>query len=187
MIDHLRNLASLEPENYRIAYFYFSFTDKDQHKPICVLASLARQLANRITHLPSKIKDLYEKMEPRGERPTPADLYTALISMMSFGQIFLVFDALDECSQEQRKKLLPLIRKMGEDGINIFLTSRHHPEDVQYFLRNSPKVDLYARSEDLKLYIQQKIEDNPRAKLLITRGKCKEKIISELTDCAGGM
>lgn len=187
MIDHLQDLALQAPKDYGVAYFYFNYTDQGQQKPVNVLASLVRQLASQTTQLSCNVKDLYRQVGLRGKRPTSDKLFSTLISLKSFDQIFLVFDALDECNQEQRKKLLPLFHMMGECGINIFLTSRHHPEDIQYYFRNSPKVELQAHPGDLELYIQQKIEDNPRAKRLITQGECKDKIISELIDCANGM
>lgn len=188
MIDHLQREASLAPGNYGVAYFYFNFTDQDQQGPAYVLASLVKQLAGQVAELPSTITELYEKLEPKQQRPKSEGLYLALLATIkSFGQVFIVLDALDECSRQHRNGLLPLFHQMERDGINLFLTSRHHPEDIQNSFCNSAKVEIRAKDDDLETYIRYKIDKNSRAKNLITRGRCEEKIISKLIDCANGM
>lgn len=76
---------------------------------------------------------------------------------------------------------------MKKSGANLFLTSRQHPEDIQESFRGSTKIELFAREEDIRTYVQQKIEEHHRAKRLVQQGGCREKIISELVDCAQGM
>lgn len=188
VIDYL--LDEAQTSNYGVAYVYFDYNEQNQQKPIHVLASLVKQLASQLPQLPTYITDLKAKHTKEGDkRPTVDELYSCLLSTLkSFSQTFLVFDALDECNQKsQRKGLLPLFHRMGKSGINVFLTSRQHPEDIQYSFRDSAKTELRANDEDVKQYIQQKIDEHPRAKRLVERGGCEDKIISELTNCARGM
>lgn len=76
---------------------------------------------------------------------------------------------------------------MESVGIRLFLTSREHPEDIQDSLQSSPKVELSAKNEDIKIYIEQKIDENPRARRLISQGNCKDRIIEQLQQSANGM
>lgn len=78
---------------------------------------------------------------------------------------------------------------MVKHGINVFISSRQHPEDISDSFQNSPKMKLWARDEDIKSYIEHKIDESPRARRLIVQGpsNLKDKIVSELTDCAKGM
>lgn len=145
------------------------------------------------SQLPAELKRLYNlnKFKDAGEIPTAKRLYPVLVSTFkSFSRVFLILDALDECDQKtQRKRLLPLFHKMGKDSVRLFLTSRQYPEDIQdsFGATAVPRIKLSAQTEDIRSYIQTKINESPRAKRLVQKAKCKEKIISELSDCANGM
>lgn len=107
---------------------------------------------------------------------------------MLFDKIFFVFDALDECDpQKQRRELLPLFVRMGRSGINIFATSRPHPRDIEDSLQEAVKIELSAQKDDITVYIQARIAENPRARDLIRQGNYSGKIISKLEACANGM
>lgn len=168
-------------------YIYFDHTDQLQQRPIRVLGSLVKQLASQSGYQQRELEGLYEKLQ--GGDPTLDQLYAILFMATSvFSQTFAIFDALDECDKNiQRKYFLPLFHRMANDGVKLFLTSREHPEDIQDSFKNFRKVKLYARDEDIASYIIQKIEENPRAKRLFEQGNCKDRAISVLISCAGGM
>lgn len=182
-IDHFEALA--ETENYGVAYIYFDYTEQDQQTAVEVLASLVKQVTLRTPKIPSNIETLYE----RRKKLTFDQLYAALLTSASyFTRLFFVFDALDECHQEkQREELLPMFHRLGDDGINVFLTSRLHPEDIQDSFRDCMKIELSAQDQDVQSYIEERISKNPRAKRLIQQGKLKDRVISGLTDSAQGM
>lgn len=172
-----------------MAYLYFDYTEREQQRPIDVLASLIKQLAGQLPKLPGAVELLYDKLDGQGKRPTLKDLYTALLAVRdSFFHVFLIFDALDECDQEKRRKeLIPIFKRMAKDGIHIFLTSRPHPEDIQNFLAEAAKIEISAQEGDIRTYIEETIDKNRRARRLVQESKCKEKIIKELINCAKGM
>lgn len=191
VIDYLQDKAPTS--SYGVAYIYFHFKEQEQQKPVYVLASLVKQLACQMQwqHLPKDIGDLHDKLEPQKKNPTLEDLYTillAIIKLKSFVQTWVICDALDECDPKfQRRELLPLFHRMADDGINVFLTSREYPEDIQNSFQKSVKLKLWAKAEDIANYVQQKIDENSRAKRLVGQGGCKDSIITGLTDCAKGM
>lgn len=158
VIDDLQHRALTE--NYAVAYIYFNYKEQEQQGPNLVIAILVKQLACQIRHLPKDMEDLYDKLKHRQKIPTFEDLYgilRLLATTKSFVQTFIICDALDECGQEaQRKVLLPLFHRMGKDGMNLFLTSREYPEDIQYSLRDSAKIKLWAKDEDIAFYIEQR-------------------------------
>lgn len=187
VIDYLQDRQSRE--NYGVAYIYFDYKEQEDQRPIHILASLVKQLASQLPHLPKEVEDLHDKLRYQGKRPGLEELYaTLLVTFQSFGRVFFVFDALDECDpQSQRKKLLPLFHRMAGDGASIFLTSRQYPEDIRQSFGDAKKINLAAKEEDIRTYIQEKIGENSRAERLIGQGDCKERIISELIKCAKGM
>lgn len=71
--------------------------------------------------------------------------------------------------------------------MKLFLTSREHPEDVQISFGEIAKMKIWAKDGDVASYIEQKISEYPRARSLVSQGNYRDKIISELTECAKGM
>ncbi|KAI5838988.1 ankyrin repeat-containing domain protein [Morchella snyderi] len=183
MIDHIEATNS----NYGVGYIYFNFQEQGQQTPIDTLSSLVKQLAFKAKVLPQAIEEAYKE----NKKPKLDQLYEILLEIRnSFAQTFIIFDALDECDQIlQRERLLPMFHRLGEAGINLFLTSREHPEDIQESFANITKMRLWAKDEDISSYIEQRIADSPRAKRLINRGNSdlKGEIISALQECAKGM
>lgn len=184
MIDDLQGQAG-----YGVAYIYFNYQEQDKQKPTHVLSSLIKQLISQESAqpLPKELENFHKDQKT----PNSEELYRILLHVVKpFTRTFFIFDALDECDQNgQRKELLPLFHRMGKDGMNLFLTSRDHPADIQFSFDKTAKVKLWAKDEDVASYIKQKIAEDPQAESLITcsQGNYKNKIISELTDCAKGM
>lgn len=189
MIDYLYSQSLALSSNHAVAYIYLDYADKEHQKPIKILASLLKQLGNQGSF--KEINELYEEFRLKEERPLAGQLRSALITASKFfKRTFIVFDALDECDQgNQRKELLPLFLDLAKEGINVFFTSRPHPEDLQVFLDANAvnKMKIAAQDDDIELYIQQMIDDNPCAKRLVEKGNCRDDIISALKSCAKGM
>lgn len=189
MIDHLE--ARALTANYGVAHIYFDYMEQDEQKAVHVLASLVKQLASQMSHLPVELEVLHDNLSPKDKRPIIDELYTVLLATFkSFTRVFFIFDALDECHhQNQRKDLLPLFHRIATNQVNLFVTSRPHPEDIHESFQGNKvtKIKLLAKEEDITIYIQGKIDESPRAKRLVRQGKSQEKIISELIGCAKGM
>lgn len=173
-----------------MAYFYFEYQEQERQTPVKVLASLVRQLATQATILPAEIIALYDAQEAKGKTPKFEELYAVLVAVFKcFKEVFLVFDALDECDIKFRgKEVLPLLHRMGRSGARLFVTSRQYPEDIwESFHDTAMMVELSPTLEDIGIYIQHRIDDDPRAKRLVRQAKCGERIISELAECSRGM
>lgn len=180
-----------ETENYGVAHIYFEYNEQERQKPITILSSLVKQIASRIPHLPEGLADLYDKLRSKNQRPSFEELYATLLDVSKCGlieRVFLVFDALDECDlKTQRRELLQLFQRMGANGFSVFLTSRPHPEDILDSLVGAAQIVLSAQAEDIATYVKDRINRNPRARRLVQKSKCLDRIVSELTKYAKGM
>jgi hypothetical protein len=106
----------------------------------------------------------------------------------SFSQIFLVFDALDECDREtQREALLPMLHRMGENGFRVFMTSRRYADDIEERFRNVSSIEIVAHDDDIKSYIYERMDVYPAAKQMIQDSKLEDEVFSRLVKAAGGM
>lgn len=99
--------------------------------------------------------------------------------------MFVVLDGLDE--YEHRADFFPLFRTMATSNISLFVTT--HPQGLggQHSLLQAAKIDLSARAEDIRTYIQRRIEECPNGKCVLGNGANRDTFVSTLTECANGM
>lgn len=123
-------------------------------------------------------------MEDR--RPSLKEFYKVLIAISkSFECVFFILDALDECDEgNQRGELFPLFHRMAEDNLDLFVTSRQYPEDIQDSLGECAKIELSAQEGDIRTYVEERINQSASARRLVRQGRCKDTIISSLIDCS---
>lgn len=146
-----------------------------------------KQLASQIHSLPVEIEHLYNTLEPTGRTPSFDDFYRILlVAKNAFSRVYLIFDAIDECAEEnQRKEILQLCHKMAQDGMKLFVTSRPHASNIQESFKYVAKIKLKAEKEDIESYVKQKINENLRSRLFVSR--VKNKVISDLVECSQRM
>ncbi|PFH60075.1 hypothetical protein XA68_11493 [Ophiocordyceps unilateralis] len=197
VIDYLRDLYAPNPM-VAVAYFFFSFNDKEKQNVDGMLASLIKQLYTQRPDTPEPVSSL-SKYKRRGERPDSKMLQAALLATMKgFSAVFIIIDALDECPtrNEERKKLLDsLVHVFNEmpDSVHIFCTSR--PElDIGaelteiLALPSTAAVDLskdqHGLNDDIELYIDSVLK---RARFSSWPDTIKEKTKDSLINKADGM
>jgi len=183
VIDHL-----LDQSKSGVAYIYFDYNEQDRQKPMDVLSSILSQLAGQSAQLPKMLEDLYDELEPKRKQPTLQSLHGVLVDMSKqFPRVYITFDALDECDQhKQRTALLPLFHQLGQSGVNLFITSRPYPEDIQESFHDITTVELSAGESDIRSYIRETIDQNQRAKRLVKSAGCEENHLPA-RNCAKGM
>ena len=152
-----------------LAYVYFDYKDRARQTPEVILAELIKQLAFRRTDsqsdasLSPRIEEMYDKMHPVGKRPAMRDLRELFTSLAAeFREVYLIFDALDECNEDERGVLLPSIMRLSRDQkgdvrFKIFITGRPHMQHA--FADEAPlQLAIVPEKEDMKLAINEKIE-----------------------------
>lgn len=194
VIDRLE--AHISTSSCGLAHVYFNYQEREEQSPTNIAGSLIKQLAARTTtpNLPQDILGLYHECNQRQRSPTLQELEKILVATLKlFSQVFLVFDALDECDEmKQRKPLLPLFHLLVSNGASIFVTSRPYSRDINNSV-SSPtsmgaveKINLEAKKMDITIYVGKKISDSSHARSLI-KEKFKDQVVSELVQYCDGM
>jgi hypothetical protein len=189
VIDHLSNYRSeAGSNNVGVAHIYFNYKEQGSQGLSSILGSLIKQLCQQLPQL-SQLPPQLENLTSGGRTPSEEELFLALIeASKSFLQTFLVFDALDECDREtQRRTLLPMIHRMGENGFRVFMTSRRYADDIEDRFRNVPSLEIVAHDDDIKNYINEILDAYPSAKRMIKVAGLEDEVVSRLTRAAGGM
>lgn len=163
--------------------------ERDQQKPKHVLSSLVKQLACQTQSFSRVCDTLLVRLNTEQLDPTLERLCTNLVeTAKSFDRAFIVLDGFDDCDElTQRSDLLPIFHALAKENISVFLTSKLKSDDIQRSLQLAAKIDLSAKDEDIKIYIEHAIENSPRVQRLLKQTESHNRFVSELTACAGGM
>jgi hypothetical protein len=103
------------------------------------------------------------------------------------GSVFVVVDALDECSPDTRQGLIQTLRSV-EPGIHLLITSRYL-SDIKEKLGDVSKLDVFAPEEDLKSYAQGCIErySVSQTQLGTLSDEVREEYLAKIAQSAAGM
>jgi hypothetical protein len=183
-----------------LAFFYCDFRE-DQKKDLRgLLSSLLIQLCHQSDSYSDILSKLYSEHANGSRHPSDDELagcLTDLLKLPGHAPVYLILDALDECSNTSsipppRDEVLNLIEELIESQIpnlRVCVTSRPEP-DIKDFLNRLVlhTVSLHDESgqkRDIEEYIGSVINTNPKNK----RWKAADKqlVIDVLTEKAGGM
>ncbi|KAJ5626764.1 hypothetical protein N7528_004191 [Penicillium herquei] len=152
-----------------LAYWYFEFGDNKTQSVNSMTRSLVRQLS-RSPLLPSVTK-LCQEYEIKGGEPGSKEINGLFNDMVSSvpGNIYLIFDALDECPEngdsQERETLLRFLQDLlaqHRNKVHILATSRLE-QDIKEELGPvvSSTIDLEAYlAEDVKIFVMETMKQS---------------------------
>ncbi|KAI9704589.1 MAG: hypothetical protein M1820_005502 [Bogoriella megaspora] len=186
VIEDMRSTVGVGQSSI-IAFFYFTFSDNQKQRYASMLSSMILQLSGQ-GEVPSSLQALYEKREP--SPPTVEELYDVLESLMKdYANIYLVFDALDECRTESdfynSEDILRWLSRVSEvENVHMLATSRKESE-IEYALSSWASFPITSsdNSLDIETYVRNQIEGHRK----LGGDSIKENIVKALTDGANGM
>ena len=117
-------------QNTAVTCFYFDFAARKEQTTTSMLGSLLKQIVRAAGRIPEDIwRALREQRETiNGRKPQLSDIVKMLQLITSSQPIFMVIDALDECTAVQRYRLFDSLKEILEKstGARIFVTGRPH-------------------------------------------------------------
>jgi hypothetical protein len=154
-----------------VAYWFFQFDVAWTKSVETMVKSLIRQLSS--SPLAASLVNLFKNNSLPGNEPDPEAFLRVLDDVLSKipddNQVYLVFDALDECPTEldhtrERASLLFLITDLLEkhsDKVHIIATSR--PEkDITKALGRFPSINLKDHvDEDVRTFVNTELSSGP--------------------------
>ena len=147
--------------NRSSAYAYFFFDGRDGQKESQTVGSLIRSLIRQFWTpyggVPAVLTKLYHSCHG-GAQPSVESLHaTLLLILEAFNDVFIILDALDECTE--RKDLLDWIKEMTswrKGKLHLLATSRPE-EDISKHLRLLDPDHVYITQDlitrDIKRYV----------------------------------
>jgi hypothetical protein len=182
-------IEELASHSLVVAYLYFDFYSKDIQTH-SVLRALIQQLSSKCTSIPDGLEKLFSSCADSGQSPSPEELKSTLKSIMSsFENVYIVFDALDECpSRPEFLTLLEEIHGWDVDTLRILATCRKE-QDIEETLSRLVSHQVFMDERfvdgDIEVHVSRILDDDIRF------SRCspdmKENIKATLMEGAHGM
>lgn len=170
-----------------IACIYCNFKRQADQMIDDLLASLLKGVLQGQTNLRQDVELLYQRHKSKGSRPSTTELSDTIKAVTrDSSRIFLVVDALDECTGAgTRARLLKEIAFLQDQmKVNFFATSRFLPDVLEEF-KGQLTLEIRATDEDVRTYITDRMTELPA---FVRRNNIlQEKIVSETTAAVDGM
>lgn len=149
------------------AYFYFYFNDTQKQDLELMLCSLLCQLLQRSVVIPKGVDALFSSCE-NGKRQPSAHALLEVIRQVAqeFAHVYVVLDALDECSQ--RSELMDMLKTMARwrlDNLHLLMTSRKE-WDIERSLEGYVEeedagcLQRDVVDKDIQRYVQQRLHND---------------------------
>jgi ureidoglycolate hydrolase len=178
----------IKQENVGIAYIYCTHREQNQTAGN-LIASLLKQLIQQRPAIPVNIRDLYRHHRSKQTHPPLSD-YSRLLQaeLHHFSKVYIVIDALDECSEESRIREHFLAEIQGlSPMVQLLVTSRHIP-DIEHKFEGAARLEICASDGDIKRYLESRIERQlPLASYVSTNPALRSDILTTITLKAHGM
>lgn len=152
-------------DNVGIAFAYCDYRNPRVAKTY--IAAFVKQLARRLKQIPVVLDNLYSTHHRDNRDPSYEELLNVLRSMLNeFEQVYIVHDALDECSVEDRSQILGLFSTLISNSgsqckVKVFLTSRKEIDIERHLGRfHTPRIEMGPGKVegDIRVYIEDQIE-----------------------------
>lgn len=158
----IENVQTSQSDSTLVLYFYFDFSNSRKTSPEEMIRSLIDQLYHQRASSRKPLDELWGRCRPR--QPSSEELCSTFRKMLELvGGAYILLDALDECREELRPKLLLWLEKIRELPINLLTTSRAE-HDISSALRGSRHqgqvVDIRSSlvTEDIRAYIRWRVK-----------------------------
>ncbi|KAF3907984.1 Ankyrin-3 [Dactylellina cionopaga] len=191
----IQNLES-DPSCQHVLYFYFNFTEAAKQKFENMVRSLITQLCHKDAVAAQQIDALFSACKDGFKQPTCQQLCEVFLDIINrVGKIWIVVDALDESSEEERKKSIFWMRETlnsQQANIRILATSRPE-EDIKFeitkFIQRNDIVSLQVSNigSDIQSYIQTRVRSGTGFERWQSRWEVQDEIEIKLVEKANGM
>ena len=176
------------------AFAYFFFDGRDGQRGLQLVDSLVRSLIAQFAApyggIPATLAKLYQSSHDGRSQPSMESLQSVLLNILeSFDDIYIVLDALDECTE--RKDLLKWIKQMTswkKSKLHLLTTSRPE-EEIAKQLRLLDPDHVYIKQDlvthDIEMHIDSVLDDEDSFDRW--NDEIKANIKCKLLEGAGGM
>ncbi|KAL9105147.1 MAG: hypothetical protein Q9187_008807 [Circinaria calcarea] len=186
--DHLEKLYDLD-DSIAVLCIYCNHKEHLQHTSLNLIGALLKQLIQNRLIVSNTLSNLYRKHTFHNTHPNLDELIkTTKSEFTSYTKVFVIVDALDECSEKDgtRENLLHNLRALGIT--NLLVTSRYVAWIGRMFDTTSTRLDIEAHKEDVQKYVEGRIfRENRLIRHIKTDPSLQDLLIGKIVDSTNGM
>ena len=186
VINHLWN--EVRTDRIGVAYIYCDYLKHGGQTSLHLVGSLLKQLAEQQNPISESLRSYYDEHRCSNTDPTAERAFKVLKAESdSWSRIFIIVDALDECSEKDatRQRLVEgLLSLQGSNRINILVTTRPIPSILCEF-EVWERLAIRANSADIQKYLLGQMDRF--SKRVVVGKDLQAQIISAIIDAADGM
>jgi NACHT domain len=189
VVDDLWKHFDQHPK-YAIAYAYCSYKRQHEQTLVNLIATLSRQLLQERSDLPDTVQSLYQRHVHKKTRPSVDELRVLLHSVTEiYSKVFIVVDALDECTEVDRTRDLLLselihLQNQSKTVVCLLATTRFITEILDQF-ENCVKLEIRATEHDVSRYLDSQILR--LAPCVARRKDLQDEIKTKIIEAVDGM
>ncbi|KUM61479.1 hypothetical protein ACN42_g5642 [Penicillium freii] len=168
VIDHVHGLLEGSSPNAGFAYFYCNRNEEERRDPLCILQSYVRQLSTAFGstgHIRKGLQVVSDEARRQGSHLGLVACKTQLLeSVNRYSQTTIIIDALDECYEQSRWKLIDVIRHLvfySNRPLKVFISSRPHEDIKTQFSKRNIEIHAINNQSDIEKFVNAEI-DKPR-------------------------
>lgn len=186
--------------NQAVAYFYFTFRDREKQGPQKMLLSIISQLSSQSSTGAQAIEELFSTCKNGQRQPTADELMKVLRQLIyGFNETFIILDALDECEDatglKDRTGILQCLREIlgwRFGTLHVIVTSRPEKEledFLQPLLNPDERICIQSSlvEKDIHDYVRHRIQNDTKLARWKKSPKVQEEIESKLMGRVDGM
>jgi hypothetical protein len=184
VVDHL---SESQKQDIGVACLYLNHKEAESQAPTKLLAGLWRQLILG-RDISSQAQKLYHQHHEKATTPSLDEIQSVLCSAVrEFVKVYIIVDAIDEYSNDQRQVLLKRLAAIGPSAVNLMITARPHIPHNSCF-PNIKTLEIRARDEDIQRYVDTHIEMSSRlSKHVQGRPYLRQEIHAKIRRTVDGM
>ncbi|KAL5361661.1 ankyrin repeat-containing domain protein [Aspergillus floccosus] len=153
--DKLRK--TLEEHRSAVAFLYFNYSLRSDQTLMLMHRTILRQLVETLPSIPHEVTQLHLASRD----PSLIEIFGIFSSIMKkYDPVFIVIDALDECSPESLSEFLDAIQRLQGLGARLMLTSRFNTI-IEGRFRDVDKcssLEIRAADKDMEAYIARNFD-----------------------------
>jgi hypothetical protein len=150
-------LQSQTPKMGGLIFVFINYKERETQKLTDIIASLVQQLVILSNAIPKEVGAMHKKHTSNRTRPGVKELSELLnLLIEKFPVIYLVVDALDECSQEMKDRFITILRELL-DKARLLCTSRPLGY-IEEALVGSSRLEVRASDSDIQRYVAAQIK-----------------------------
>ncbi|KAL8972865.1 MAG: hypothetical protein Q9197_002595 [Variospora fuerteventurae] len=177
VVDFLQNTATSDRRR-AVAAVFCNFKETTVQSPENLLGSLCIQALHQDVPIPTVLQELYKSHKAKQTRPTLEDINRVFVEIGKlFDDLYLVVDALDECSSDARSFLTQKLKSLSSNS-RLLVTTRPIDDITQKFT-SGRVIQIRASDGDLEKYINAKLQSSSRLSTLLQGQHTLEKEISD--------